>query len=159
MTYPLNFSITLGGTSTGLTLEAQMVDNNGANVGSPITTGFVEIGNGNYLWHNPAVADNFQGGVVFRISPFGTIKAFTEVNLTDQPTLVSYALDNIIIEPGVNARQALSIISAVLAGVLQQQNCPGNGLITIKGLNNPGTNRVTAQTTNGSRVNITLNLP
>ena len=44
MAYTLTIPIALGTSKTGLTLKAQLVDTAGADVGSAITTGFVEIG-------------------------------------------------------------------------------------------------------------------
>lgn len=78
MTYQRDCAIALGAGQTGLTLTAQLVDTVGANVGAVISTGFVEIGVGNYLWHYAAYPDGFRGGVVFLSG--ATVKAFTSVN-------------------------------------------------------------------------------
>lgn len=43
------FVVSLGQYDTGLTLEAQFIDTAGANVGSAVTSGWVEIGNGHYM--------------------------------------------------------------------------------------------------------------
>jgi hypothetical protein len=81
MAYTLDFSLALGAGNTGLTLEAQIVDTAGANVGAAITTGFVEFGaSGNYLWHTAAMPDSHRGGVIFRLSGGGAVKAFAAVN-------------------------------------------------------------------------------
>jgi hypothetical protein len=76
--YTLDFSIALGGGNTGLTLTAQLVDTGGANVGSSVSTGFTEIGAGNYLWHYAAFPDGHRGGVVFKSG--ATVKAFAAIN-------------------------------------------------------------------------------
>jgi hypothetical protein len=55
-------SIHLGPIYAGLTLAAQLVNTAGVVVGDPITTGFVEIGNGDYLW-TATIPTSFQGGV------------------------------------------------------------------------------------------------
>jgi len=89
MTYTLDFNIALGSLQTGLTLEAQLVDTVGANVGSAITTGFTEIGLGNYLWHTTAVPDGHRGGVKFQLSPGGVLKAFAAVNPEEAENLDS----------------------------------------------------------------------
>lgn len=81
MAYTLDISLALGSSQTGLTLSAQLVDTTGANVGSAVTTGFTEIGAGNYLWHYTAFPDGFRGGVKFSAS--STLKAFVAINPSD----------------------------------------------------------------------------
>ena len=49
-TYNALVSISLGPENTGLTLSAVLTDALGNAQGGPITTGFTEIGQGNYLW-------------------------------------------------------------------------------------------------------------
>lgn len=80
MVYTLDIPIALGSSQTGLTLEAQLVNTSGADVGSAVTTGFTEIGLGNYLWHYASFPDGHRGGVKFRLSGGGTLKAFTAIN-------------------------------------------------------------------------------
>lgn len=70
--------------------------------------------------------------------------------------LAAAGLDSIVIETGVNARQALSPILAACAGVLSGAN---TGTVVING-GNVSTTRVTAITdTVGNRTSVTLNLP
>jgi len=54
-------------------------------------------------------------------------------------TLLPNGLDNIIIEPGLNARQALSILASALAGVniATSTTTPG-----FQAANNPNTERI-----------------
>lgn len=73
------FSINLGSSFTGLALVAQPLLPSGTAFGPPITTGFVEIGLGNYLWTTTALPDNFVGGVRFSTIQ-GTLLAFIDVN-------------------------------------------------------------------------------
>jgi len=80
MAYTLDIALALGAAQTGLTLEAQLIDSTGANVGAAVTTGFYEVGVGNYLWHYAAFPDGFRGGVVFQISPGGAIMSFLAMN-------------------------------------------------------------------------------
>jgi len=81
MAYELVFSISLGSAKVGLTLAAQLVDKTGANVGTEITTGFVEIGGGNYLWYYDGFPDNHRGGVKFyEVGAPGAILAFAAIN-------------------------------------------------------------------------------
>ena len=78
MAYTLSITLALGAGQTGLTLSAQLVDTAGANVGSAVTSGFVEIGGGNYLWTYAAFPDAFRGGVKF--SAASVLKAFAGIN-------------------------------------------------------------------------------
>jgi len=82
MAYTLTTGITLGSSETGLTLEAQLVDTTGADVGSAVISGFVEIGAGNYMWTYAAYPDGFRGGVKFSVVA-GAFKAFAAVNPED----------------------------------------------------------------------------
>lgn len=71
--------------------------------------------------------------------------------------LASDGLDAITVETGVNARQALAINAAALAGVLAGA---AGTTVTIAAANNSGTNRITATVdSNGNRSAVTLNLP
>lgn len=84
MAYTSDFSISLGSSKAGLTLNAQIVDSAGANVGAAITTGFVEIGGGCYLL-SASVPDDQQGGIKFYESGVpGTILAFCAINPSEQ---------------------------------------------------------------------------
>jgi hypothetical protein len=70
--------------------------------------------------------------------------------------LSSDGLDNVVVETGVNARQALSPILAAAAGVLSGAT---TGTIVVKGAN-VATTRITATTdANGNRSAVTLSLP
>lgn len=89
MTQQRAFSINLGSSFTGLTLSAQPVLPDGTNTGPSLTTGFVEIGNGFYLWTTDSLADDFVGGIKFSTTG-GTFLAFIDVNLA--PTVAIDAL-------------------------------------------------------------------
>lgn len=66
-------------------------------------------------------------------------------------------LDQIVVETGVNARQALAVLGSALAGVLAGV---GSGTITIEAMNNPGTVRITCvNDLLGNRNTVVLNLP
>jgi hypothetical protein len=77
--YTLTFSLALGTSQTGLTLEAQLIDTTGVDVGAAITTGFYEAGLGNYTWTG-SIPDSHRGGVKFRVAGGGTLKAVAAVN-------------------------------------------------------------------------------
>lgn len=84
MSYTYTFPIALGPVYAGLTLAAQLVDTAGANVGSAVTTGFVEVGtNGDYLW-TASVPDAHRGGVkVYESGVPGTVLAVGAINPED----------------------------------------------------------------------------
>ena len=67
MSYQMSISLDLGKRYIGLTnLNATLVDTNGTEITVPISLGFVEIGNGNYLWTYSAFPQNFRGGIKFK---------------------------------------------------------------------------------------------
>lgn len=78
MAYTLSTALALGAGQTGLTLSAQLMDTTGANVGGAVTSGFIEIGGGNYLWTYASFPDAFRGGVKF--SAASVLKAFVGIN-------------------------------------------------------------------------------
>lgn len=82
MAYTLDINLALGSGKAGIAdLRAQLVDTVGANVGAAVSTGFVEIGAGNYLWHYGAFPDAHRGGVKFYSAAVpGTVLAFLAVN-------------------------------------------------------------------------------
>jgi hypothetical protein len=66
-------------------------------------------------------------------------------------------MDSVVIEAGVNARQAISIIAAACAGVLS--GATGTN-IAIQAANNPNLNRISAVVdANGDRTSVALSLP
>ncbi len=95
----------------------------------------------------------YAGGAVASVTAPVTVGANNDKNGYQ---LSSAGFDSISIEPGVNARQALSPILAASAGVVSGA---GTGTIVIKGGNNT-VSRITASTDNvGNRMGVTLNLP
>lgn len=83
--YTLSFSISLGGRKTGLAgaLSAQLHagDDPGGPflpVGDPVTTGFHELGGGNYCWIGTIPSRGFRGTVSFRAA--GQVLAVADVN-------------------------------------------------------------------------------
>lgn len=65
MTYAASTTLSFGTSYPSLTLSAQIKDSSGTNVGAAITTGFVNLGNGDYYWRYGSFADGFDGLVVF----------------------------------------------------------------------------------------------
>lgn len=65
MSYTLRATLSFGTSKTGLSdLRAQLFDGDGANSGSPISTGFTEIGSGVYHW-KATITSGFVGGAKF----------------------------------------------------------------------------------------------
>jgi ubiquinone biosynthesis protein UbiJ len=79
MAYTLTIPIALGTSKTGLTLKAQLVDTAGEDVGSAVTTGFVEVGGGQYLWTG-SIPDGHRGGVKFLDNVTSEFYAATAIN-------------------------------------------------------------------------------
>lgn len=65
MSYTITSSLALGTSQVSITLNAQLVDISGSNVGPAVSTGFVEMGNGNYIWTYSGFTAGFRGGVKF----------------------------------------------------------------------------------------------
>lgn len=66
MAYEATFSMSLGTSSAGIAdLRAQLVDDAGSNVGSAVSSGFVEIDSGFYQWNYASIPDGHRGGVRF----------------------------------------------------------------------------------------------
>jgi len=84
MTYTFSISISLGSSKSGLILNAQLFDTSGSDIGSLVSSGFVELGQGNYLWTYSGFPDDFRGGVKFYNSVVpGIILAATSINPQD----------------------------------------------------------------------------
>jgi hypothetical protein len=95
----------------------------------------------------------YAGGAVASVT--APVTAGTVTDKTGYSLAVA-GLDAVVVEAGVNARQALSPILAAAAGVLAGA---GTGTIIIKG-GNVATTRITASTdASGNRSSVTLNLP
>ena len=109
----MGFSLSLGGSKAGLTMASQLTDTAGADSGSELTAGFVEIGNGNYYWNYASFADGFRGGVYFyEDGSTGTILAFAAINpeeaeYTDQKTSAAVTLGNDSITAAIVATGAI----------------------------------------------------
>lgn len=73
MAYTQDFVISLGSSDTGLTLNAQIVDTVGADVGSAITAGFTEIGTGVYLLHCTTIPDGHRGAIKVYVAGAPTV--------------------------------------------------------------------------------------
>ncbi|CAN0480258.1 unnamed protein product, partial [Phaeothamnion confervicola] len=64
LAYRIRKKIGLGSNRTGLTLKGQLYDSAGATVGSEITTGFTELGGGDYEIDHSNCPDGFIGRIL-----------------------------------------------------------------------------------------------
>lgn len=78
MSYRLATAIILNPTDTGLTLSGQLLNTDGSNNGSLITTGFFEAGLGMYGFYNAALTSGFQG--FLKVLSGSTLVAFMAIN-------------------------------------------------------------------------------
>jgi len=64
MPYTFAHNLSLGTSKSGLTtLRCQLMDVLGNNIGSAISTGFVDTGSGTYIWSYDNFPDDFRGGI------------------------------------------------------------------------------------------------
>jgi hypothetical protein len=82
--YKATIGVVLGVSKTGQSLKAQLVSPSGTLVGSLISSGFVEIGQGNYMWTYDQFPASFRGGVKFFAG--NNLMAFMTIN----PELLEY---------------------------------------------------------------------
>jgi len=83
MPYALQTIIKLLPADTGLALKAQLVNgSDGSNNGAEISTGFTELGGGEYAWHHPSFPDGFRGYALI-ISGASTFQTAFAVNPED----------------------------------------------------------------------------
>lgn len=82
MAYEATFALSLGVGNTGIAdLRAQLIDNDGGDVGSAVSSGFVEIDNGFYQWTYASMPDDHRGGVRFYSNASSSVTlSFSAVN-------------------------------------------------------------------------------
>lgn len=153
--YILPFSLSVG---AGQTCTASVLDSTGVALVSQPAYSIVDMGNGYYFYYSAAMPDGQVGVVKILLST--TIVAVGSVSPAETEAtgkkLASDGVDAITVESGVNARQALSVMAAAMAGTVSgaDTNAP-----IFKGAN-VATTRITATTDSyGNRSLVTLNLP
>lgn len=78
-------SFYLGKNDIGMDLSAQLVRYDGLNITSYLTTGFVDIGNGYYLWNYNNFPENFQGGVkIYKSTDLTKVIQFIGVEIASE---------------------------------------------------------------------------
>ena len=84
----LNISFHLGSINTQLVLYAQLTDNQGKDMGKPITSGFIDTGEGAYIWHYEDLPKGFQGYVKFYEKNFpNKILSLGKINIENVSTI------------------------------------------------------------------------
>ena len=156
MAYSISAAITLGTGDTGLTLEAQIIDEAGVNVGSAITTGFFEVGLGMYLWDG-SIADAQRGAIVFQDSPGGTKRAIESLN-PDQKETARVVWQRVLSTVGgssLTAEKIMRLLDATQGGKIS-----GVGTGTVKIRNSEDSKDVVTASVDGTgnRITITLDL-
>lgn len=111
MAYTLSFDLNLG--TLGLTLEAQLVDTTGATVGGVVTTGFVEIGSGFYLFTHTAIPDGHRGGMKIQDTGGGTLRGFRSINPEESEPRVVWEVP---LEGSFTGKQIMRVAIAALVG-------------------------------------------
>ncbi len=150
------------------TLRAAKLDNLDATVSSRAASA-TALSTAQWTNLRAAALDNLDAAVSTRASAssLSTLSSDvaavqTDVNtiITDIETtgvvLASDGLDAVVVESGINMRQAQS---AILAVSVAQSTGSGTGTKVYKAANAPGTTRVTAVCDAGDRSSVTLNLP
>jgi len=108
---PYTFDTAFAVPEAGLTFSAQLVNSTGVNVGSAVTTGFVDFGLGYYLWHYESFPDGHRGAVKF--SAGGVLKAVKEINPEEAENTDIKTSTRAV--PTAGAPPVVSIVSPVLA--------------------------------------------
>jgi hypothetical protein len=86
MAYTITIPVVMGTGQGGLVLRVQLKDAAGVNVGGLVTSGFVDLGDGNYGWTG-SIPDGFDGFAVFTDAG-STVEAVAAINPGDQPAAV-----------------------------------------------------------------------
>jgi hypothetical protein len=148
----------LGAQYAGLSnVGCQLFNSSGFTVGGRVLAA-VDLGSGVYGADVPVPA-GFTGTAFWDCEVSGVVAAERITNTTSTVKLAADGLDDVMVEASLNARQALSITTAMVAGVLSGAGDPG-GVIIVKAAGTPATTRVTAATTGeGNRTTMILNPP
>jgi hypothetical protein len=156
MSYAFSTSLSLGSSRAGKSLAAQLFDITGANITDVLTDGFVEIGQGHYLWTYSAFPDGFRGGIKFYDQvDLSVILAITAVN----PEEIEYStiIENLVSSPKQVEIKAPTLVSSnntnVSSGTVVGNNVQ---IITKSSPVNGGSINITQGTSRSqSTVNIT----
>jgi hypothetical protein len=101
--------------TTGLTLEAQLIDADGGDVGSVVATGFTEVDDGWYVWGG-SIPDGHVGAVIFRIASGGAVQVVREINPAQISLDQSVPFEDVSSKTTQTVGDALSAMRAYAAG-------------------------------------------
>lgn len=144
MAYEQTFGLSLGVANAGIAdLRAQLVDDAGTNVGSAVSTGFVEIGNGFYQWNYASIPDDHRGGAKFysNAAP-STFLAFAGIN-PEEAEYTNVKTDTRSSHSAASVRSEMDSNSTQLAAIIVDTGTDIPALIAA--LNNLSTGDIDAR--------------
>ena len=157
-TYTRELAAYLGTDKTGLTgtLGYAVYSTADAVLVARATAGVAELGTSGIYKVAVASWDASWSGYVVWDAPLGTQLAVSTFAPDNVVSLASAGLDNVVVESGLNARQAMAVMASAMGGVLSGS---GTATVTIKGAG-VGTTRITATVDSQSnRTAVVLNPP
>lgn len=157
-TYTREIGANLGTDKTGLasTLGYAVYDTAGSPLVARTTAGVSELGSSGIYVAAVANWDASWSGYVAWDSPLNTFLATSTFTPDTVVSLSAGGLDNVVVESGLNARQAMSVMAAAMGGVLSGS---GTATVTIKGAG-VATTRITATVdASANRTAVVLNVP
>ena len=157
-TYTREIGASLGTDYTGLagTLGYAVYDTTGSVLVARTTSGVSELGSSGIYVAAVANWDSSWSGYVAWDSPLNTFLATSTFTPDTVVSLSAAGLDNVVVESGLNARQAMAVMAAAMGGVLSGS---GTTTVTIKGAG-VVTTRITATVdASANRTAVVLNPP
>lgn len=142
------------------TVGYKLLDVSGIEVLNRTTDGVYSLGGGKYAADVDLPVGFTEGTVYWDTAEGGPVNAVERLDINPvSATLPPEGLDSVMVEAGVNIRQAVSAIGAMVSGRLSGAGDP-SGIVTVYAMNNPGTVRVVLTTTvEGNRTGVVLTLP
>lgn len=151
------------------TLRAAKLDNLDATIASRAAAS-TALSTAQWTNTRAGLLDNLDAAITTRASAsalstlqttctsISTVVSTTGVAVADKDgyALAADGVDLVVVETGVNLRQACSAIAAMSAGAASGA---GTGTMVYKAANNSGTTRITAVCDAGNRTSVTLSLP
>lgn len=95
--------ISLGPDMEGLTLYGQLKDKDGVDSGSPISTGFHELANGDYFLYHNAFPDGFLGVLAIYDDADDSYLGFVAINYAD--SLAEFKVESKVVDASAAAGQ------------------------------------------------------
>ena len=120
------FTVSLGPSKGGLLptpgLTAQLRDIDGVVTGSAVTTGFVDLGGGNYSWTG-SIPDKFRGSVSFAVVGGSSVLGVVPINpeeidlITEIHSAVTYGSGGVLVDHNYGGTDALRYVSPDNQGI------------------------------------------